>query len=207
LNGLAYIVIAFLVRSANFDGERFAWSELLLFSEGKGFRWLVRDEDGWLFVEPVNLAELDLRDMPGAVRLQGKQYQLRNRSVARVDYVLGEVYWKCEVGESVRASDYVVGRTVLSREETENEVRWSVSKPVPFPVLARAFGLQRGTDTERTPGASPAAPSMLGGANVVVLVIVAVVILFVLSQAFDGSGGGFVGGPVFGGSGYYYGGK
>jgi DNA-directed RNA polymerase subunit RPC12/RpoP len=209
LDGVDYVVIAFLVRSANFDGERFAWSELLLFSEGRGFRWLVRDEDGWLFVEPTNLAELDLGGMPGTVRFQGKRYGLRNRSVARVDFVLGEVYWKCEVGESVRASDYVLGGTVLSREETGNEVRWSRSTPVPFPILARAFGMERGGGKREgtLPKDGTAAPALFGGANVVALIIVGVVILVVLSQVFDGGGGGSSGGPVYGGSGYYYGGK
>src|SRR5581483_4219138 len=103
IGGVSYTCIACLQRSAEFSGEQFAWLELLLFAPGVGFRWLVRDEGAWLFVVPVNLAEIDLRSMPAVARWRGQRYALRNRSVARVDYVLGEVYWRCAVGEAVRA--------------------------------------------------------------------------------------------------------
>ncbi|HEX4338346.1 MAG TPA: DUF4178 domain-containing protein [Polyangiaceae bacterium] len=204
IGGVSYTAIACIQRDSEIDGERFSWVELLLFAQGVGFRWLVRDESTWLFVVPVNLAELDLRQMPRAVRLRGGTYRLRNRNVARVDYVLGEVYWKCEVGETTRASDYVAGPTVLSREESPGEVRWSYSSPIPWPVIAQAFGLSR-----NRPGAAVAGPSA-GGSHaqtaVVVLVVVFILMGIAFQSLFDG-GGGSSGGGVFGGSGYYYGGK
>ncbi len=206
LGGTTYTAIACLQRSSDFDGERMSWVEILLFAQGIGFRWLVRDESTWLFVMPVNLAELDLRGMPGAVGWRGRGYRLRNQSVARVDYVLGEVYWRCEVGETVRASDYVLGPNVLSREETPGEVRWSQSSPVPWPIIAKAFGLAR----ER-PGGAVAAPGQARSqAALVVLVVVVILIWVVIDNLIDGSGGGSGssgGGAVFGGSGWYYGGK
>jgi hypothetical protein len=206
LAGVKYVCIAHLERSAEFEGERFTWDELLLFSEGVGFRWLVRDDTGWLFVVPVNLAELDLAGMPAAVRWRRQRYGLRNESAARVESVLGEVFWRCEVGETVSGSDYVLGPNVLSREEGPGEVRWSYAVPVPWPVLATAFGVPR----ER-PGGEVSAPSMLGGVNAVVMLIVIAVVVVILISALS-SGGGFFGGggygsPAYGGSGMYYGGK
>ncbi|HVW27750.1 MAG TPA: DUF4178 domain-containing protein [Polyangiaceae bacterium] len=204
LGGVSYACIACLERSSEFSGERFTWLELLLFAPGVGFRWVVRDETAWLFVVPVNLAELDFRGMPSTVRWRGQRYALRNQNVARVEYVLGEVYWRCQVGETVYASDYVLGPTVLSREETEGEVRWSYSTPIPWPVLARAFGLPLAR-----PGAAVASSGSARPQNALVVAIVVLIVLFLLlHDLFDGSGGGSSGGGgVFGGSGWYYGGK
>jgi hypothetical protein len=204
LAGVSYTCIACLQRSAEFDGERFAWVELLLFAPGVGFRWLVRDETSWLFVVSVNLAELDLRSMPSIVRWRGQRYALRNQSIASVDYVLGEVYWRCEVGETVRASDYVLAGSVLSREESSGEVRWSYSTPIPWPVLARAFGLAM-----TRPGAAPPQPPARNSSAGLILVVLVVIVIFILIDNFGdiAIGGSSGGGPVFGGSGYYYGGK
>lgn len=207
LSGVGYTCIACLQRSAEFDGERFAWVELLLFAPGLGFRWLVRDENAWLFVVPVNLAELDLRSMPSVVRWRSQRFALRNQSLARVDYVLGEVYWRCAVGETVRASDYVLAGNVLSREETGGEVRWSFSSPLPWPVLARAFGLS----LER-PGSAVESSSSSSAGSQAALILVVIVIILVFA-AIDNFGAGMFGGSssgggaVFGGSGWYYGGK
>jgi hypothetical protein len=203
LYGAAFTAIACLQRSTQVEGEWFSWVEVLLFAEGVGFRWLVRDETSWLFVVPVNLAELDLRGMPGRVHLQGHRYSLRNSGVARVDYVLGEVYWKCEVGETVRASDYVLGTNVLSREESPGEVRWSHSTAVPWPVVAQAFGLSRdrpGIAVEQESGAN-------AGTQLVAIVVVFAIIVVVVLVVSGGSGGGASGGVIFGGSGTYHGGK
>jgi hypothetical protein len=202
LYGANFTAIACVQRSTQIEGERFSWVEILLFAEGVGFRWLVRDEATWLFVVPVNLAELDLRGMPGRVHLQGHGYSLRNSGVARVDYVLGEVYWKCEVGETVRSSDYVLGTNVLSRETSPGEVRWSHSTALPWPVVAEVFGLPRDR-----PGVAIAEQST-SGLNVGLLTIaVFVLVVFVLISLLGRGSGGGGGGAVFGGSGTYYGGK
>lgn len=142
LDGVEYIVIAYLRRGSYFEGEHYSWEEYLLFSQRVGFRWLVKDpETGWTFVSPVNLAEVDLRGLPDQVGYQGKAFSLRNENEARVEYVLGEVYWKCRVGETTRVRDYIHGGDVLSREADETEVRWSLSTPITWATLAQGFGL------------------------------------------------------------------
>lgn len=207
LAGTEYTCIAYVRRRTDTDGERFAWEELLLFAEGVGFRWLVKDEASWLFVTPVNLAELDLSGMPRAVRYRGQRFGLRNDGLARVDYVLGEVYWRAEVGETTRAADYVLGKSVLSREESPGEVRWSLSEPIPWPVLARAFNAPLGGEAGRfasSGGSSSPNPAL------VALVIIGIILFLIVSAAMNhgsGIGGTYVSTPVFGGSGTYYGGK
>jgi hypothetical protein len=189
------------------EGERYTWEEQLLFAPGVGFRWLVCDEGTWLFVDPVSVAGVDLLGMPQRVIHDGQRHTLRNSSHARVDYVIGEVYWRCEVGETVAVSDFVSGRLVLSREETPGEVRWSRSAPIPWPVLAKAFGV----DVSRSAGAPASSVALFRGGSTVVLFIVVFVALVIVVGALQ-RGGVIVpvpigGGSTYGGSGTYYGGK
>ncbi len=144
IDGTEWVCIAYMRRSTEFDGERFTWEEYLLWSQPIGFRWLVKDEGKWSWVTPVNAAELDLSALPRAVRWGGKSFNLRNQNSARVDYVLGEIYWKCEVGETTGVMDFIRGGDVLSREEGPGEVRWSHSAPVPWALLKRSFGIHTG---------------------------------------------------------------
>jgi DNA-directed RNA polymerase subunit RPC12/RpoP len=142
LEGVEYVVTAYLRRGSTFEGERYTWQEYLLFAQRLGFRWLVKDpETGWSWVEPVNLAELDLGHAPERVGYAGRTFTLRNENTASVEYVLGEVYWKCELGEATRVRDYVQGGEVLSREASVGEVRWSLSKPVEWSWIAAGLGL------------------------------------------------------------------
>ena len=141
IDGVDYVAIAYVRRSTEIEGERFSWEEYLLWSQAVGYRWLVKDEGKWLWVTPVNLAELDLSGMPNQVVWGGRAFRYRNATNARVDYVLGEVYWKCAVGETTSGADYVSGSDVLSREESPGEVRWSYAAPVVWAVIAQAFGL------------------------------------------------------------------
>jgi hypothetical protein len=141
LQGTEWICTAVIERSTQYDGERYSWEEFLLWNRKSGFRWLVKDpETGWLWVEHVSVSSVQ-RSASGDVRHGGHVYRLRNRGQARVDYVLGEIYWKCRVGELARTEDYESGQLVLCREEGPGEVRWSACKPISWPTLAIAFGL------------------------------------------------------------------
>jgi hypothetical protein len=211
LENVEYLCIAYVRRSTSFEGEPYGWEEYLLFSPGIGFRWLVKDpETGWSWVTPLNPAELDLSHANYRVTYRGRTYGLRNRNRARVDYVLGEVFWKCEVGETTDVSDYIAGHDVLSRESHGAvEVRWSASSPMPWPVLARAFNL---------PLHGPGAPELTsndrelvggggGSSNTlwIVLVIIAFVLLACAAEYCDDDGGS--GGGVRFGGGVFSGGK
>jgi hypothetical protein len=209
LDSTEYLCIAYLRRSTSFAGEPYRWEEYLLFSPGIGFRWLVKDpETGWSWVTPVNLAELDLSQADSRVAYRGRRYGLRNRNRARVDFVLGEVFWKCEVGETTDVCDYVAGQDVLSRESHGSlEVRWSTASPVPWPVLARAFNLPvdgPGAPVFASSGSEPPDTSQVSNALWVALIIIAFVLLACAAEYCgddDGSSGGGVrfGGGVFSG--------
>jgi hypothetical protein len=204
-DGVEYLCIAYVRRSTEIQGEHFAWEEYLLWSQAIGFRWLVKDETSWMWVVPVNLAELDLRAMPSHAGWGGRSFSLRNQNVARVDYVLGEVYWKCEVGETTRVTDLVNGADVLSREESPGEVRWSYSTPVPWAILAQSFGLPMDSPAARFAAAPAGAAAPSGGCaqSMVLLLVVGIILLVCMLGACGecAGGGGVGGGGIFIGGG------
>lgn len=158
LENQQYTVIGFVQKSTYIEGETFTWSEYLLFGPGLGFRWLVDDEGTWRFVSPVNAAEVDLSQFPSAVSHNGRSYQMRNQSTARTDYVLGEFYWKVQIGETTQNMDFASGSDVLSREFGSNEVHWSFAPVIPWASIAQAFNVQG------SPGAAGYAGGYAGGA-------------------------------------------
>jgi DNA-directed RNA polymerase subunit RPC12/RpoP len=202
LSGVAYTCLAFLRRGSDFEGELYEWEEFLLFNSSVGFRWLVLDpERGWSFVEPIALSDLDLSHMPRRVRLGSQTLIRQNQASARVTYVLGEVYWRCQVGETARVVDYADGKHVISREEVPGEVHWSRGVPLSWPHVARAFGLRAGA-----PSAGRAARGLSSGALILVCmagVLCVIFLLLVLSSSDVASAGGM----VYRGGGIYTGGK
>ncbi|HKY36032.1 MAG TPA: DUF4178 domain-containing protein [Polyangiaceae bacterium] len=203
--GSSFICIAYVRRGTSFEGEAYEWEEYLLFNQQVGFRWLIKDpETGWSWVSPVNLAEIDVRGGATHVTHQHRVFRVRNRNQARVLYVLGEVYWKCMVGETTSVADYVSGRDVLSREGDLAEVRWSLSAPMPWPVVARGFGLPvdgPGAPRPTRSGAGPNSP-----ATIVAIVAALILLGCVVSYFDDGDGSSSSGGVIIGG-GVFSGGK
>jgi hypothetical protein len=209
LEGTSYRCIATVRRGSYFEGELYEWEEFLLWSQGIGFRWLVLDpETGWSFVTPLNLAELELGGMAEMVSFGERRFRRRNRNTARVTYVLGEVYWKCEVGETTEVSDFVDGDVVISREASSDEVHWSLSTPLTWPTVAVAFSLPLAKHAQQSAGKSGGASPLL------IIVVIALLICGFMAVAQLGrcggtstysTGGGSVGSYRGGGS--YSGGK
>jgi len=193
--GAQYTVIGFVLRSTVIEGETYTWTEYLLFSPGLGFRWLLEDEGVWRFVVPLNVAEADISRMPQSVTVGGRTYRQRNSNVARVEYVIGEFYWKVAVGETVRVVDLENGSEIISREAMESEVAWSFSTAVPWDTIAMAFGVQRAP--ARMPVYSGSGSSG-GGGGAAVNTIVVMIILLVFVIVFCGMCTGMCGGGSFG---------
>jgi len=137
-----YTVIGFVTKSTRIEGETFAWNEYLLYGQGLGFRWLVDDEGTWRFVAPLNAADVDVSQLPGAVTYNGRTFRMRNQVTARTDYVIGEFFWKVQVGETSNNIDFESGSDVLSRELGNNEVHYSFAPVIPWATIAKAFQVQ-----------------------------------------------------------------
>ncbi|HKY05046.1 MAG TPA: DUF4178 domain-containing protein, partial [Blastocatellia bacterium] len=78
-------VIGFMQRSVEFSGVRYFWEEYLLYNPQIGFRWLVRSDDHWNFVEPV--APGAVFDQGRSVSYEGKRFRIFQDAPARVEHV------------------------------------------------------------------------------------------------------------------------
>lgn len=151
LEGVTWMVIGYMERSADIEGEAYYWNEYLLYEPTHGYRWLVYDEGAFAFSHGVAPGDIDLGGYPHVVRSGGVSYQMRNANEARVGYVLGEFYWKVMVGETVHAEDFENRGVVLSSEQASAEINWSLSKPISVQEVQRAFNLP----DKNAPGAAP----------------------------------------------------
>jgi hypothetical protein len=133
-------VIGFLVRSVTIEEVRYSWEEYLLYEPRLGFRWLVRSDDHWSWVKPLSAG--DITEQVGAVLHRGRRYRLFQSAAAEVDYVTGEFYWKVEAGERVQMFDYVHPPEMLSCEQGESEMTWSLAAYVPPAEIERRFGVR-----------------------------------------------------------------
>jgi hypothetical protein len=178
-----WTVLGYVERSAGapFSDEWFGWQEYLLYNAQHGYRWLVLDEGTFYLVTPLAPGEVDASRAPTFVRYGSLHFQQRNAQQARVDHVLGEFYWKVEVGETVWAEDYERGRALLSCERNANEVSWSYGVVLPVAVVAQAFGyVPKG-------GAYGAAVATGSSASPALVVAILVVVVLVLGMAACGA--------------------
>ena len=138
LSGIDYEVIGFVRRADQWA----KWSEYLLFNPWHGFRWLVEFRGHWTFVTRLP----SMADERGSrVELEDRTYKLFALSVAKVDGVLGEFYWKVQRGETARLSDYVAPPYILSRESYEDlaETTWSHGEYIDSRVIGEAFAVEK----------------------------------------------------------------
>ena len=144
IEGVEYAVAGFMQRSVKFD-RKYYWTEYLLYAPAQGFRWLVHSDDHWSFITPVQPGEVtDPGNDAAAVHHAGRKYKIFQRAEATVEYVLGEFYWRVEIGEKVATADYIAPPYGLSREQTTKgarEITWSLSRYMQPEEVEEAFGV------------------------------------------------------------------
>jgi hypothetical protein len=136
LRGVEWEAIGYMRRS---EHNAYPWVEYLLFNPYHGYRWLVTDGRGWSFGEMLTVT-------PSAI---GTSLWLGTQSFdpfftegsAQVDYVLGEFYWQVRAGETVRTGDYVRPGWMLSREQNESEIAWTLLELIDPKEMGKAFGV------------------------------------------------------------------
>lgn len=141
-DGKKFTVIGYMKRSVTIDGTKYYWEEYLLYDVASGFRWLTCSDKQWNFVRAVPPG--DVQVSTGAL-YRGTYFKPFQHALAFVEYVLGEFYWKVEVGETVQASDYIAPPQMLSREISESseasEVNYSLGEYKTPREIEKAFGI------------------------------------------------------------------
>ncbi|HEX9959887.1 MAG TPA: DUF4178 domain-containing protein, partial [Pyrinomonadaceae bacterium] len=140
-DGVEMTIIGAVVRSVTVEGIQYFWHEYLLYNPQIGFRWLVHSDNHWNYVEPLNPAEVV--NSGNTATYGGKAFKIFQDCPARVEYVKGEFYWRVEVGETVRAMDFVKAPLMLSCETTPNEINWSLGTYLTRAEVEKIFGLQQ----------------------------------------------------------------
>lgn len=126
-DGHEWEIIGFQIRTMTVEGERYDWSEYVLFNPYRGFRYLTEYQGHWNLVRPLSrLPEAEMR----RARLGTTSFRLFQTGKARTSYVLGEFPWRVQLDERVTFSDYVAPPEMLSAEQTANntEITWSLGR-------------------------------------------------------------------------------
>jgi hypothetical protein len=179
LQGVVWQVVGFQHRTGQEPGddEVFGWDEYLLYNRTDGFSFLVDSSDGWSLVRPTAGAPTH---KPGSSQAKylGKNYLAKYSYQATTTYVVGEFYWKVQRGQTSANTDFAAGESVLSREQTGDEITWSRGEAISASAVAKAFGL---TDRENDLVRQDVSPlSGNTGMSAGMLIFVIIVILLIL---------------------------
>jgi hypothetical protein len=133
-------VIGFLRRFITVEGVDYWWHEYLLFNPYKGFRWLSEYNGHWSYIRstlrrPKIIGNND-------VHFDGEVFEHFQSATAKVDYVIGEFYWRVQYGESCIISDFIAPPRMLSVERTDNEMSYSLGEYMTPAQLVQAFDLK-----------------------------------------------------------------
>lgn len=177
LGGTAWEVVGYQERS---DGE-VEWSEYLLHNPYEGYAFLIDDR------RRFSLGKL-LTVLPdarlGGLTLDGRSFKPFGVTYpVRVTFVVGEFYWRVQVGETTDETDYVRPGVMLACEENGAERSWTRLDLQGWGVVERAFELDsRPPTTPGTPAPhepSPYRAAMRDAWMVAVLAIAACLVIAV----------------------------
>jgi ribosomal protein S27E len=166
--------------------EHFGWTEYLLYNKKRGFTFLVDSTEGWSLATPTTGAPTLSPNGSTATYLSNK-YSQKYSYKAETTYVAGEFYWRVERGQKSNNTDFEKGAVLLSREETPNEVTWSVGSKLSSDTVAQVFKLKDsdlgGKDAQKSGDTRPLSSAAgLSFGTIVILILVLLLFLFLISR-------------------------
>jgi hypothetical protein len=144
------IVAGFLQRSVTEDGEKYYWHEYLVFEPAtKSFHWLIESDGHWSFATAISSAEVEDTARNGAAKTisyKKQTFRIYADDEAFVEYVVGEFYWRVEVGETARSVDYIAPPLGISKELTggkkSKEIDYTLAHYVKREAIEAAFNVK-----------------------------------------------------------------
>lgn len=195
LRGADYVVTGFVIRSCVVEGVRYPWREYLLFGGDRvGYKWLMEEDGKWSFVEPFEAGMVG--DSGNSCNYNGAFYSFKQSVRAKVDYVVGEFYWKVEIGETVQATEFAGPGGKVSKEQSSTEVNYSFVSDL-NPQELTAFGVAAPAMTFPSLGGGSyesSGQSSTGNALGTIFVLVFLCIIIGAMDECDGGGGTYYGG-------------
>ncbi|BDT66590.1 hypothetical protein os1_07530 [Comamonadaceae bacterium OS-1] len=163
LQGVDWQVVGFQHRMGSVPGddEQFGWEEYLLFNAKRGFLFLVDSTEGWSLVKPATGAP-EMAGSGQSATYLGSRYQLKETYNAETSYVLGEFYWQVQRGQRTSNRDFASGKSLLSMEQSVQEVTWSVGSQIDSALVATAFKLEGKKDLLKRSDAVPLSIGSIG---------------------------------------------
>ncbi|RYZ65704.1 MAG: DUF4178 domain-containing protein, partial [Proteobacteria bacterium] len=73
------------------------------------------------------------------VKWGGRRYQTFYQGQSKVQFVLGEFYWRVKVGDLATVADYISPPEILSSERNDDEETWTVGTYIPRDDIQKAF--------------------------------------------------------------------
>jgi len=143
-----YTCIGFMSRSCRVEGVTYKWSEYLFYEPTLGYRWLTESNGHWTVLSPLHKVPLSVSGQPvghppgSEVRWDSQTFKHFQRTMARVEYVAGEFYWRVRVGETSEVNDYVAPPELLSADVAPGEINWSFGTYLTGEQLWKSFKLQ-----------------------------------------------------------------
>ncbi|MBT9505179.1 DUF4178 domain-containing protein [Rhodoferax sp.] len=185
LQGMEWQVVGFQHRMGTDPSdpdEHFGWEEYLLYNRQRGFTFLVDSTEGWSVVKPATGAPVMAANGQSASYL-GTRYQLKESYSAQTTYVAGEFYWQVTRGQKTSNRDFASGKSLLSMEQSANELTWSVGSRIESDAVAKAFKLDDKKALLKRSDAGPgSAASGVGIGTIVILFLIILLFLLVISR-------------------------
>lgn len=137
----SWTLIGLMRREEIGESEDSQWTEYLLYSEKKGFQWLVETSEGWETASVLD--EWPQWDGGSQATLPEGSYSKIYDYGARVLFAAGAFNWRVAVGDSVRVTDYRTGDRKLSMEASDEEITWSRSASIDADRVMEWFGKKK----------------------------------------------------------------
>lgn len=207
LQGVAWQLVGFQHRmgtEADDPDEHFGWTEYLLYNQKRGFTFLVDSTEGWSLATPTTGAPT-LSSNGATATYLGNKYNRKYSYKAETQYVAGEFYWRVERGQQSNNTDFEKGAVLLSREETPNEVTWSMGGKLSSAAVAKSFNLKDGAldggkDALKTSDAKPMSSiAGMGCGTIIILILILLLFLFLISRCSSSDNTGRSSGGSYGG--------